>query len=224
MTRRARAVPPVLLLLLALPACGGADEPAGSEDGAAPTTSASAPSSPSAEQPPGGDDPAESPAEPDGTDGDGDDGAPPFPADTEPDLADPAGEGLASVTDIRIGRHEGFDRVVFETDGAGTPGWRVEYVDRARSQGSGTEVDLDGAAVLQVTLTGVGYPFDTGVEEYAGPRRLAARDTEVVTEVVWDSTFEGQSVAFAGVTEKTPFRVYLLEAPTRVVLEVADPR
>jgi hypothetical protein len=45
----------------------------------------------------------------------------------------------------------------------------------------------------------------------------------VVREVVWDSTFEGTSVAFVGTTARTPFRVYLLEDPVRVVVEVADP-
>jgi hypothetical protein len=44
-----------------------------------------------------------------------------------------------------------------------------------------------------------------------------------VTEVAWDSTFEGTSVAFVGAAEKTPFRVYLLKDPARVVVDVADP-
>jgi hypothetical protein len=216
MTSRSRAVLPGLLALaLALTACGG-----DGDDDAAPSTSAasSAPSSPADEPADGG--------EGDGsgnTDDDGDENAAPFPANTEPDTADASSDALLSVTDIRIGRHDGFDRVVFETDGTGTPGWDVRYVDSANSQGSGEDIEVDGGAILQVTIHGVGYPADTGVDEYSGPDRLASGDTEVVTEVVWDSTFEGTSVAFAGVTEETPFRVYLLEGPPRVVLEVADP-
>jgi hypothetical protein len=49
-------------------------------------------------------------------------------------------------------------------------------------------------------------------------------DTGSVTEVLFDGTFEGQSVAFVGTGARTPFRVYLLENPTRVVLEIADHR
>jgi hypothetical protein len=45
----------------------------------------------------------------------------------------------------------------------------------------------------------------------------------VVNEVVWDSAFEGTSVTFVGLTEETPFRVYLLEDPARVVVDVAHP-
>jgi hypothetical protein len=46
----------------------------------------------------------------------------------------------------------------------------------------------------------------------------------MVTEVAFDATFEGSTVAFVGTSAKTPFRVYLLESPARVVVEVADPR
>ncbi len=219
MTSRSRAaLPGLLAVALVLPACGG-----DGDDEAAPTTSASASSS--AAEGTGTDDGTDD-GSGDGTgdtDDDGDGGGAPFPANTEPDTGEPSADALMSVTDIRIGRHDGFDRVVFEADGTGTPGWDVRYVDAAQSQGSGDAIEVEGGAVLQVTITGVGIPADTGVEEYSGPDRLSSGDTEVVTEVVWDSTFEGTSVAFAGVTEETPFRVYLLEDPARVVLEVADP-
>jgi hypothetical protein len=220
MISRCRAVPGLLAVALLLSACGG-----NGEDAAAPP-SASSPATSSPSESGGTDDGGSGDGVSDDGTGDtaddGDEGVAPFPADTDPDTGEASADALVSVTDIRIGRHEGFERVVFETDGTGTPGWDVRYVDAAQSQGSGDDIEVDGGAVLHVTITGVGIPADTGVEEYSGPDRLAAADTEVVTEVVWDSTFEGTSVAFTGVTEETPFRVYLLEDPARVVLEVAD--
>ncbi|MEK8225246.1 hypothetical protein NKG05_02590 [Oerskovia sp. M15] len=66
-------------------------------------------------------------------------------------------------------RHDGFDRVVYEMDGTGTPGWRVEYVEEAIDDGSGNVFDLDGDGVIQVMISGSGYPMDTGVAEYSGP-------------------------------------------------------
>jgi hypothetical protein len=155
------------------------------------------------------------------TAGDGSSDAPAFPADAEPDTAEQSSGASVTVTDIRLGRHDGFDRVVFEVGGEGTPGWDVRYVDDAASQGSGDPVEVAGEAVLQVTITGAGYPYETGVEEYSGGP-LSASDTEVVTEVVFDSTYEGTTVAFVGTAGRTPFRVYALENPARVVLEVAD--
>jgi hypothetical protein len=158
-----------------------------------------------------------------GTGGDGGGAAPSsFPGDTSPDTAEASADARVTVSDIRTGRHQGFDRVVFEAGGTGTPGWDVRYVDAPSSQGSGEPVDVAGNAVLQVTLTGAGYPYDTGVEEFAGPDPLPGQGTANVTEVVFDATFEGTTVAFVGTRAEAPFRVYLLQDPVRVVVEVAD--
>ena len=144
-----------------------------------------------------------------------------FPGDVEPDTAAASADARVTVRDIRVGGHDGFDRVVLEVGGDGVPGWDVRYVDQPSSQGKGDAVEVAGDAVLQVTLTGAGYPYDTGVEEYSAAAPLSAADTAAVTEVVFDGTFEGTTVAFVGTKAQSPFRVYLLEAPTRVVLEVA---
>jgi hypothetical protein len=149
--------------------------------------------------------------------------APAFPANTDPDTADATSDASVTVRDIRLGRQDGFDRVVFEVGGTGAPGWDVRYVDTASSQGRGEALDVAGDAILQVSLTGAGYPYDTGVTEYSAAGPLTAGGTEVVTEVVFDATFEGTTTAFVGTEAKAPFRVYLLQNPTRVVVEVADP-
>ncbi|MGY1806621.1 hypothetical protein ACI8AF_04570 [Blastococcus sp. SYSU D00669] len=147
---------------------------------------------------------------------------PSFPADTEPDTAEASADSLVTVTGIRTGRQDGFDRVVFEVAGTGTPGWDVRYVDQAASQGSGDPVEVAGDAVLQVTITGVGYPYATGEEEYAGPDPLPGDGTGTVTEVAWDATFEGTSVAFIGTDGQVPFRVFALSGPTRIVVDLRD--
>jgi hypothetical protein len=208
-TRPAAALP-VLLVAALVAACGGGDDDPGagapsSTTSASPTTPASAASS--------------TPS----TDGDGSPDAPPFPANVEPDVGEASTDSFVTVTGIRTGLHDGYDRVVLEVEGTGTPGWDVRYVPEAAGQGSGDTVDVEGGAILQVTITGVGYPTETGIEEYDGSAPLPGQGTEVVTEVVWDSTFEGTSVAFVGTSEETPFRVYLLEDPTRVVLDVVHP-
>ncbi|MGF1662479.1 MAG: hypothetical protein ACFCVG_08405 [Kineosporiaceae bacterium] len=162
----------------------------------------------------------------DPVDGDGGAGDGPFPADTSPDTADPRGEQVL-FTDFRIGRQDGFDRVVWEFAGTGRPGWTVGYTDSPSRQGSGAPVDLPGEATLEVLISNVGIPGDVEVPEgttpYGGPPARAAAGTEIVTEVVVGGAFEGTHDAFAGVAEEAPFRVYLLADPTRVVLEVQHP-
>jgi hypothetical protein len=146
--------------------------------------------------------------------------APDLPADTEADTADASPDAAVTVSAVRVGAHDGFDRVVLEVSGTGTPGWDVRYVDAAASQGSGDAVAVAGDAVLQVTLTGAVYPYTTGVEEVA---RGAVRGTGTssVIEAVYDATYEGTSLTFVGTAGRNPFRVYAMEDPTRVVLEVA---
>jgi hypothetical protein len=146
----------------------------------------------------------------------------PFPANTEPDTQAASADAQVTVHDIRTGRQDGFDRVVFEVGGTGTPGWDVRYVDQASSQGSGKPIDVAGQAVLQVTITGAQVPDTTGVAEFDGPNPLPGAGTRSVTEVAYDHTFEGTAVAFVGTTAQAPFRVYALSHPTRVVLEVRD--
>ncbi|RFU23204.1 AMIN-like domain-containing (lipo)protein [Geodermatophilus marinus] len=207
--RLALACPSLLLAAALVTGCagGGTDTASGGSPSSS-SAPAGGPATGGASTPAGGGAPTDVPA---------------FPADTSPDTAEASGDALVTVTGIRAGRQEGYDRVVFEVEGTGTPGWDVRYVDEAASQGSGEPVEVAGDAVLQVTLTGVGYPYDTGVEEWAGPDPLPGSGTTVVTEVAWDATFEGTSVAFVGASAQVPFRVYALEGPTRVVVELADP-
>lgn len=191
--------------------------------------------------------PGDSPSTDDGSEGDGsggddadDDGAddapeptasatetaagPPFPANTRPDTAEPSGEGdtFLTVTDIRVAEHDRYDRVVFDLDGTGdgAPGWRVEYVDQASDDGSGQAVEVDGDAILRVSLSGTAMPADSGVEEFPG-ERVEPDDTDSVEEIVYRHWFEGYTTTFVGVEDdRRPFRVFLLEDPTRVVVDV----
>jgi hypothetical protein len=204
-TRRSRTAAALLCVLLAGPLLAGCGDDAPTETSAStdgPSTGAASESTAAA------------------TDEEETGDAPEIPADVEPDTADASAGARVTVSDIRIGAHDGFDRVVLEVGGTGTPGWDVRYVDVATAHGTGDPVDVAGDAVLQVTLTGAGYPFDTGVEEYAGGP-LTSADTTVLTEVVWGATYEGTSLAFVGTTGEYPFRVYALADPARVVVDIA---
>lgn len=227
--RRATAFRPAGLLLAALLVAGctsgqaGPDEPLPGISDPAPVKSEPAEPTPSdtkaTEDPGTGDDTPEPGATATETAA-----GPPFAADTEPDTAEPTGEGetFLSVTNIRVAEHDGYDRVVFDLDGTGSgrPGWRVEYVDQATDDGSGHDVQVDGEAILRVSLSGTANPMDSGVEGFPSDRTVPA-DTQSVNEIVFRYWFEGYTTAFLGIDEgKRPFRVFLLENPTRVVLDV----
>ena len=145
--------------------------------------------------------------------------AAPFDADAGRDTQEASG-GPLSVTQVRVARHDGYDRVVFELDGRepGVPGWQVEYVDEPRRDGSGDRVEVAGDKTLVVLIRGAGYPFDTGVEE--ADEAVVPRDLEVVRDVQLGSVFEGVYEAFIGTTSEAPFRVFRLTDPARVVVDV----
>ena len=209
-------VPAVLLAAVLLAGCASGDGGSGTASGTSSSSSLSSSSSTSSSS-------ATATASGAGGEDRSDDGssdAPPFPANADADTADASPGAQVTVTDIRTGRHEGFDRVVFEVGGTGTPGWDVRYVDQASSQGSGDPIEVAGGAVLQVTVTGAQIPDETGVPEFDGPSPLPGAGTHAVTEVVYDHTFEGTAVAFVGTTAEVPFRVYALSNPARVVVEV----
>ena len=212
-----RAVPALLLLLAVAVGCGGDPERATSAgpasppsvaatSGSAPASSAPVPSLSGAPSPSVAARPSQAAAT----------SAPGGGTDTE----EPSGEPLTVVA-VRVARQEGFDRVVFELGGGdGRPGWRVAYDDTPSRDGSGKPVEVDGQTTLAVVITGIGYPFDTGVDELDEDPVLPG-DLEVVTDVVVGSTFEGSYEAFVGVSGERPFTVARLSTPTRVVIDVA---
>jgi hypothetical protein len=148
----------------------------------------------------------------------------PFPADTTLDESGPEGGGLLSVTDVRVARQDGFDRVTFQLGGTGEPGWRVGYVDQPTQEGSGDPVTIPGSnTYLSVIIRGVGYPADTGQTEYAGPKSLTPTDTTQIKGVRVFGVFEGQYDGVVGISgAQRPFRVFALTNPARVVVDVRD--
>lgn len=135
--------------------------------------------------------------------------------------AAPSDGSYLGIDDVRIGSHDGYDRVVFEFTGEGTPGYFIRYEDIPTQQGSGKEITVNGASKLVVTLRGMGYPFDFQMEDYpSGPVRPTS--TSVIKEVVGAGTYEGQSQYVIGLDGKKPgFKVFQLSEPNRLVIDFA---
>jgi len=146
----------------------------------------------------------------------------PVPGDAGPKRGEASpGAGL-TVTGVRLGSHDGFDRVVYDLGGSGTPGWIVGYTERAVQDGSGRELDIAGDSVLEVRITGSAYPFDSGVTPYAGPDPATDPAVPGIAGVSTPLVFEGVSQSFIGVTGEQPaFSVSALSSPTRLVVDIA---
>lgn len=142
----------------------------------------------------------------------------PGEATTEPSQAEPEGEELLSVVDVRVGTHVGFDRVTFESEGDGQLGWFVQYEENPTSDGSGDPIDFRGETALQVVLTGVAMPPDTDAETFFDD--VAGPEGSIVNEVINDSIFEGNHNFVIGLDEQVPYRIARLSDPNRVVIDL----
>ncbi|MGQ0744364.1 MAG: AMIN-like domain-containing (lipo)protein [Acidimicrobiales bacterium] len=125
---------------------------------------------------------------------------------------------------VRSARHEGYDRVVFEFANA-LPGYRIGYTQRpVLADGSGDEVAVDGAAVVEVAFENA-LDADLSVEPivrtYTGPSRIRPATPEVV-ELVALGGFEAQLRWAIGVRDRVDFRVSTLSGPPRVVIDLRN--
>jgi hypothetical protein len=135
-------------------------------------------------------------------------------ATARPDSATPP-----TLVGVRYGRHERYDRTVFDFTG-GTPGFRVEY-GSLYEQGRGNLVPLAGAATLRVVFTGAfAYDVHTGrptidLSQVLNPRFPTLR------QIKFGGAFEGRIGAGLGLADRVGFRVLRLTDPPRVAVDVA---
>lgn len=121
-------------------------------------------------------------------------------------------------TGVRIGLHEGYERVVFDLEGTGTPGWFIDYTDSPAQQGSGHAVEFNGSTALNVNIDGTLYPFELGID--APNIGTVPGHGGIVTEVISLGTFEGRSQFVIGLDSRHPYSVKVLEDPTRLVIDI----
>lgn len=134
--------------------------------------------------------------------------------------ASPSGE--LRLTEVRVGSHPGYDRVVAGVEG-GSPdnlGWRLEYDPEPRTQGRGDPVDLPGTETLRLIIFGLTYP----PEGAAMPSGLQPDSNQGnITGVYVDPVFEGQAQIFIGLEQRRGFQVTMLDSPTRIVVDIQNP-
>lgn len=134
--------------------------------------------------------------------------------------ADAAPNSALILTEIRIGEHDGKDRVVYEFAGEGAPGYAISYVSAPAQQGSGSAIDMPGSNYLQVMLTGQVLPtMVEGVDEVT-PGLVTAQKDSGVEGVYFAGQFEGQGQTVIGLDSQRAYTAFTLENPTRLVVDI----
>lgn len=129
------------------------------------------------------------------------------------------GDAELVIQDVRVGSHDGYDRVVFEYAGTGLPGFRTQYTDGVYQQGSGFPLEIAGNAYLQVVIYGTPMGLMPANEELlnAGPMPLAAGNIKGITH---GGVFEGDTQYAIGLDKQRAYTIYTLENPTRLVVDI----
>lgn len=138
---------------------------------------------------------------------------PPIGVATE--SGDATAQRPARLVDVRVGRHQTFDRVVFEYRG-GRPGYEVRYGE-ATEPGSGRPADIPGDADLVMTFR------NAHARDYDGPTTLRPA-LPAITAVRFVGGFEGMTTWGVGAPARLGFRVLELSSPPRLAIDVAHPR
>ncbi len=132
----------------------------------------------------------------------------------------------APLVDVRTGRHDCFDRVVFEFAGP-VNGYAVTYGETwTEGEGLALSPYTAGPELLRVSLRAPAY--DDG-HVATVPYRVGEHTANVLRyptlrDVVFAGSFEGYTTFAVGVRARLPFRVFVLTGPgthSRIVLDVA---
>ncbi|WKX71866.1 hypothetical protein [Streptomyces sp. XD-27] len=139
----------------------------------------------------------------------------------EKSRTDAAGDSLTS---IRTGKHDCFDRLVFDIKGgaSGKIGYHVGYVKKFYQDGSGEEIPVKGGAILQIYVNAPSY--DDGKETYPGRAGKPLPGVDIkgyktFKDTKFGASFEGQTQVGVGVRAKLPFRV--TQSGDRLIVDVA---
>lgn len=138
-------------------------------------------------------------------------------------------EGSGALADVRLGDHQGYERIVFEFAddlGApfelvdGVPGYTVGYETDPVQCGSGFPVEVDAAATLVINFpTTFSYNPETGEALVTEPN-VDATAVDDILDVEQSCAFEGVTTWVIGLDSEVGFRVIEGADPARLVVDI----
>ena len=121
------------------------------------------------------------------------------------------------LTDVRVAKNKGFDRLVFEFTGA-LPRYRVGYATKLEMDGEDIKpVKVKGKSVVSINLQSLPYPEDPNYKDIVLPsKKPGLRSFAEIQETEW---FEGVRFYLVGLESRSKFRVQELSDPYRLVID-----
>jgi hypothetical protein len=133
----------------------------------------------------------------------------------------------AQIVDVRVGSHDGVDRIVFELESqlglAGVPSFEIAAAAPPFVEdGSGFPLTVSGDPVLRISMQGATKAgLDYGVR-YTGPRDFVP-GFPILRQHKEGGDFEALSTWYAGLNGDACVRAYTLADPLRLVIDLSRP-
>ena len=119
------------------------------------------------------------------------------------------------ITGVRVGRHETFDRVVFDLSGEQLPCYRVLYEANPVQDGSGFPIDLGNHGAIRVEIPQLGPEFPS-----LEPGYVVELNGSAVTFARFDTFFEGTATSFIATTDTVAPSFAVSTYPGKLVIDV----
>jgi hypothetical protein len=122
------------------------------------------------------------------------------------------------VTDVRVGTHAGYDRIVVEFAGTGTPGFDLSpAVPPLNADASGLPLTVAGTSFLKLLFVSA-----TAAGSWSGPSTFSPGYPKLHS-LVAGGDFEGHFTWFAGLNGPACYHVSELGGPSRIVIDLQAP-
>ena len=125
----------------------------------------------------------------------------------------------SQLVDVRVGEHDGYDRVVFEFDGA-VPEYILSQASPPYTEDpSGLPIEVNGTAAWQLVMLGGTRVTPNYGTTYDGPLSFEP-DFEQLVHLVEAGDFEAVSTWYIGMSGQSCARILALDDPTRLVIDI----
>jgi hypothetical protein len=130
----------------------------------------------------------------------------------------PGTGAFTNITDVRVGTHAEYDRIVFEFSD-GLPEFTIEPASPPFTRdASGLPLIVNGNAFWRIWLNGATKLSQTGGITYSGPTEFVVQSQLV--HLIEGGDFEAVSTWYAGTGATACVRVLTLSAPDRLVIDL----
>jgi hypothetical protein len=127
---------------------------------------------------------------------------------------------FSQLTNIRVGRHATYDRVVLDFRGPLPSSFRANWVNGLFADASGKPVPLPGNKFVSVNMHNASS-FDLSFRPtYTGPRKFNTPQLRNVVAVTITGDFEHVLSIGLGTRRHTWLHVFTLTAPNRLVIDI----